>query len=158
MFGLFGSGYTVNVKGKKLISYKCSRSGDMTGGHDSTEVYIDGDETYIRHSSSECWNEDAAVVRYKADKAVLKEIEAVFRKYKMNRWHGKKFTRIFVADGASTSYDFRFDDGKNVRFSSQLYPDIYRNKLKRIDEVINDFRNKAVAEPTIVVDISQEKE
>ena len=69
-----------------------------------------------------------------------------------------KFTRIFVADGASTSYDFRFDDGKNVRFSSQLYPDIYRNKLKRIDEVINDFRNKAVAEPTIVVDISQEKE
>ncbi|MGN0687454.1 MAG: hypothetical protein ACI4KA_05050, partial [Oscillospiraceae bacterium] len=83
MFGLFGRGKAPDVKNKSLISFRYSCAGGMTGGHSTTEISVIDGEVILTYSNTEWWHEDDSVTKYRLDKAVLTEIESVFRKYKM---------------------------------------------------------------------------
>lgn len=150
MLGLFGCGETPDVKDKQLISYSFFSGGGMTGGGSSTSIALIDGEVILTDSRTGWWYEDAAITEYKLDQAVLAEIEHVFRKYHMQRWHQKKFSDLFVADGESYSYSFTFDDGTNVFFSSQVYPAFYSRKLSEIREVIETYKASGALEPGLV--------
>lgn len=158
MFGLFGCSKTPNAKNKELISYAYSSGGDMTGGGNSTEISIIDGDVILTYSDTEWWYDDADITEYKLDKAVLTDIESVFRKYKMQKWNDKNFTDMFVADGASYSYLFKFDDGTRVSFSSQIYPAFYSEKLVEIDKVIEQYKKKGTLEPGLVTREKNEEE
>ena len=150
MFGLFGCSKVPDVKNKELISYVHSSGGGMNGGGNSTEISIVDDEVILTYSNAEWWYNDDDITEYKLDKAVLSDIESVFRKYKMQNWNHKKFTDMFVADGPSVSYSFRFEDGTGVSFSSQIYPVSYGRKLAEIDNVIEQYKARGTLEPGLV--------
>ena len=150
IFGLFGCSKVPNVKNKELISYVYSSGGGMNGGGNSTEISIIDGEVILTYSDTEWWYEDDDITEYKLDKAVLADIESVFRKYKMQNWNDKKFTDMFVADGPSYSYSFKFEDSIRVSFSSQVYPVSYSKKLAEIDKVIEQYKERGTLEPGLV--------
>lgn len=158
MFGLFGCSKAPDVKNKELVSYIYSSGGGMTGGGNSTEINIVGDEVILTYSHKEWWYNDAHITEYKVDKAVLSDIESVFRKYKMQNWNNKKFSDMFVADGPSYSYSFKFDDNTGVSFSSQVYPVSYSEKLAEIDKVIEQYKESAALQPGLVTREKTEEE
>ena len=138
------------LKNKELISYRYASGGGMTGGGNSTEISIVDGEVILTYSEKEWWYEDNAITEFKLDKAVLTDIESVFRKYKMQNWNNKKFSDMFVADGASYSYSFQFEDNTSVSFSSQVYPVSYSEKLAAFDKVIEQYRERGALEPGLV--------
>ena len=150
MAGLFGCSKVPNVENKELISYVYSSGGDMTGGGNSTEISIIDGDVILTYSDKEWWYDDYDITEYKLDKAVLADIESVFRKYKMQNWNDKKFTDMFVADGPSYSYSFKFEDSTRVSFSSQVYPVSYSAKLAEIDKVIEQYKERGTLEPGLV--------
>lgn len=68
----------------------------------------------------------------------------------MQNWHRKNFSDLFVADGESTSYSFTFEDGTEVSFSSQIYPEFYSRKLSEIKEIIEQYKTSGTLEPGLV--------
>ena len=124
---------------KDLKEYCYSSSGDMVGSSYSKKVSVaDNNHAIIEISQSEAWNVDPSVTKYLVDVKVLSDIEEVFTRYHMYRWNNKKFSNIFVADGATMHYSFTFED-KYISFSSQVFPVRYRSRLGEIDEIINKY-------------------
>ncbi len=158
MFMLFGCRKVPNVKNKELVSYVYSSSGGMSGGGNFTEISIINDEVILTYSDKEWWYDDYDVVEYKLDKSVLADIESVFTKYNMQKWNGRKFTDMFVADGPSYSYSFKFEDGTRVSFSSQVYPKSYGDKLAEIDKVIEQYRERGTLESGLVTEEKTDEE
>ena len=158
MFGLFGFRKVPNVKNKRLISYVHSSGGCMSGGGNSTEISIIDGEVILTYSYTEWWYDDNDITEYKLDKAVLTDIESVFRKYRMQNWNGRKFTNMFVADGSSYSFSFKFDNSTRVSFSSQIYPASYRKKLAEIHKVIEQYKEGGTLEPGLVTKKKNDEE
>ena len=150
MFGLFGCSTDSKVTDKKLVSYQNSSGGDMNGGRHSTLISIVDGEVILTDSGKSWWYEDEKIAEYRLDPAVLSEIERIFRKYNMQTWDHKKFTDMFVADGASYSYTFGFENNSWISFSSQIYPTPYARKLSEIIQVVEDYREKGTPEPGLV--------
>lgn len=128
----------VSIHGQQLYKYSYSSGGGMNGGYHRETVKRYGDQALISIQSADWYLQDPVVTEYKTDAAVLDELEAVVRKYKMNFWHRKKFTNEFVFDGESESYHFNFDDA-SIWFSSQIYPLRYAKKLAELDHVIEKY-------------------
>ena len=78
--------------------------GGMNGGYNRMTVTQDGDFAVIATSEAEWHGDEPKEKKYTVSAEILNELEAVVRKYKMNNWHGKKFTDIFVCDGESESF------------------------------------------------------
>lgn len=150
MVRVFRSGKVPSVKNKELISYRYSCAGDMNGGCTSMELGIIDGGVILTYAHTAWWYEDADILEYKLDSAVLPAVERIFRKYKMQKWNQKKFTNVFVADGPHHSYSFQFQDYTRVSFSSQLYPGAYGRKLSEIDRVIDEYRNQGTLESGLV--------
>ncbi len=163
IMGLFGCGKnTDNTKEQDekqpLTSFTYSSGGGMSGGGDSLKIYTEGDTTYMSIASSEWWYEDDKVTEYIVEREALDKIEAVFKKYGMKKWHNKVFTNMFVDDGPSYSYDFRFGKRDGVHFSSQIYPSEYRKKLDPIHDVIDECKKTGKLLPGLVTkEISEEE-
>lgn len=151
MSGLFGIKKNIKLKNQNLVLYEESVSGDMVGSKRSVRVHIIGEEAFISFANSGAWYEDSTVTEYKVDRKILEDINTTFRKHKMQFWDGKKFTKLFVADGASTSYRFEFDGNESVRFSSQIYPPVYRTKLKEISDIVSEYRKSGELMPGLLV-------
>lgn len=152
MFHLLGCGKTQGgTKGRELISYSYSSGGGMEGGHFYEEINLVGDEAIYTTGKSEWWYEDNTITEYSLNREVLSEIADIYDKYKMEDWEGKQFSNIFIADGENYSYSFEFDDSQRTYFSSQMYSDKYRSKLKEIDDVIKKYMESAVKLPGLVV-------
>ncbi len=126
------------MKKAALDGYSYTRSGNMVGAYYCEEIRRGGEYAVLSITSAARHNEERKVSEYRIGAEVLPEIEAVFRKNHMKRWAHRKFTRIFVADGASKSYRFTFGE-KVVSFSSQIYPERYRKPLEEIDEIIRIY-------------------
>lgn len=148
--GLFGFGGANTKSDTGLTGFSYSSGGGMNGGSSSTEVYTLNDEVYLLKSYSSMWYEDNTITEYTVDKAILEEIEAVFNKHGMKKWHNKKFTNDFVYDGESYSYRFYFKDDDDVWFSSQIYPTKYREKLNEIHDIISKYEKDAKPVPGLV--------
>lgn len=150
MTGLFGCGKADDVKNKNLVSYRYSSGGGMTGGSSSEEINIIDGKVVLTYSDAEWWYEDATVKEYIIDAAVLQDIEKLFRKYRLKNKNGKRFNGVFVADGPSYCYLFKFGDGTEVSFSAQVYPVSFNSKLNEIRNVILKYREKGLLTPGLV--------
>lgn len=157
MLTMLGCGKTVK-KSHKLISYESSSGGGMEGGGRSTEVRISDGEVILAESVQKMWYTDEEVREYRVDAQILQEIEAVFRRYHINRWHGKRFTKMFIADGESYSYSFDFEGNESIYFSSQYYPARYRNILGRFDVILDRYRTEGELLPGLVTEELSEED
>ncbi len=148
---MFINGNYVRVKGQLLNSYEEASGGGMNGGHKALSIERFDDKYALYTVEESTWyNEDPKVNEYLIDVKVLDDIQTIFTKYKMNFWNRKKFTNMFVTDGASYSYNFIFES-KSVYFSSQIYPLRYRNKLEKIDEAIAAYTSDMKLLPGLIV-------
>ena len=125
----------VNIKNQKLNEFQYYSGGGMTGGYYRQVIKRCDDTAVITIEKAEFHNDEPIKVEHVVDVALLDDIEKIVRKHKMNHWHNKKFTNMFVADGESVGYSFVFDDSI-IRFSSQIYPPQYTRKLKEIKDIM----------------------
>ena len=134
----------VSIKGQQLVKYEYYSGGGMTGGyHRETVKKYDDTSAVITTEKAEWHNDEPEITEYKVDIAIMDELEKIIRKQKMNFWHRKKFSNVFIADGESMGYTFTFDDAE-IDFSSQHYPAQYRNKLQKLDETVDAYLKNAV--------------
>lgn len=131
-------GKYINIRGQKLNKYTCSSGGGMTGGYYIETIKRHEDQAIISIKSAEWHSQEPMVMEYLTDASVLDELETVIRKCKMNFWHRKKFTNMFISDGESTSYHFNFDNA-DISFSSQIYPMKYGKKLNMLDSIVKKY-------------------
>lgn len=139
----------VNISGQHLNGYVYSTGGGMTGGYHRNTVKRYDDSALISIESAEWHSQDPTIEEYLVDDTVLDELEAVVRQHKMNHWNHKKFTNMFVSDGESESYSFDFDEN-SISFSSQIYPENYRNKLTELDRIVDKFIKNGEKLPGLV--------
>ena len=141
-----------NKAGSKnpLTNYNYHSGGDMCGSHHS-ETVMPFNETHARISISHAnWHfEDPKADEYLVDIEIMKKLEDVFRKYSMEKWNNKKFTDMFVCDGASYGYSFRFGDRSCIGFSSQIYPKKYSEKLQEFHDIVNAYIEKGEKLPAL---------
>lgn len=161
MFGCsngFSSEELKEIKNSPLNRFSYSMSGGMNGGHDSVSVKkVDESNVIISTSKSNYYYEESDVKEYLVSVDVLKDIEAIFRKNKMEKWNNKKFTDMIVYDAPSSSYSFIFGDKYTyVSFSSQMYPDKYGVALNQIHDVIDSYIASAKLLPGLVLDTVEE--
>lgn len=130
----------INIKGQKLNEYYYSVGGGMTGGYYRKKIKRNGTNAIISTEEASFHNEEPVKSESIVEAAVLDEIEAVVRKYRMNFWNRKKFTNMFISDGESESFSFCFDEN-SISFSSQIYPQKYGDKLKEIKEIVNKYES-----------------
>lgn len=153
---LFGKFFGIEKEELKSYQYRCG--GDMLGSSYSKSVQeYDDDSALITIQSSEWYGDDGAVKEYLVDREILNELKAVFVKYHMKNWDNKKFTKMFVADGASHSYSFDFETD-SVSFSSQIYPEKYSVKLKILDEIVDKYLRDTESLPGLVTEDAANKD
>lgn len=152
---LFGKFFRIEKEGLKRYQYSCG--GNMPGSSYSKSVQEYGtDSALITIRSSEWHGDDGAVKEYLVDREILNELKAVFVKYHMKNWDNKKFTNMFIANGASHSYSFDFETD-SVSFSSQIYPEKYSAKLKNLSEVVDKYLRHAEPLPGLVTEDAANK-
>lgn len=147
-----------SISNKKLLAYRESSGGDMQGGYSSVSVATVDGMVILTYSDSKWHYEDQNIKEYCLDPGVFNDLDKVIRKYKINTWNGKKFSNVFVADGASYSYSFDYEGGVRISFSSQMYPASYSNKLKELHSVIDKYKEKATPLPGLVTKEKKEEE
>lgn len=146
LFGKFAG-----IKEEKLESYAYGSGGDMLGSSYSESVLeYNEDSALITIMQSKWHGDDGTVKEYLVDKEILDELKTVFIKYHMKNWDNKKFTNMFIADGASRSYRFIFET-KSVSFSSQYYPEKYASKLAELDAILDKYLKKATPLPGLLI-------
>lgn len=146
LFGKFAG-----IKEEKLESYAYGSGGGMLGGSYSESVLdYNEDSALITIMQSKWHGDDGTVKEYLVDKEILDELKTVFIKYHMKNWDNKKFTNMFIADGASRSYRFIFEI-KSVSFSSQYYPEKYASKLAELDAILDKYLKKATPLPGLLI-------
>lgn len=153
---LFGK--IAGIEKEKLTGYQYSSGGDMSGRSYSESVCEYDENSALVTIMQRNWHgDDGTVKEYRVDKEILDELKAVFVKYHMKNWRNKKFTNMFVADGASYSYSFDFETD-SVSFSSQIYPEKYSVKLKNLDEVVDKYLKNAELLPGLVPEDAANKD
>lgn len=131
-------GHYVNIRSQHLNTYSYSSGGGMNGAYHEESVKRYGDGALIRIETAQWYAQDPTVTEYLTDAAVLDELEAVIRRHRMNFWHNKEFTRMFVYDGETESYHFGFDE-ECISFHSQIYPLRYARKLAELDRIVDKY-------------------
>ena len=145
------------IEKEELKRYKYSCGGDMLGSSYSKSVQEYGSASaLITIRSTEWHGDDGTVKEYLVDREILNELKAVFIKYHMKNWDNKKFTNMFIADGASHSYSFDFETD-SVSFSSQIYPEKYSAKLKNLNEVVDKYLRDVELLPCLVTEEAANK-
>lgn len=146
------------VSDQPLIAYEYYSGGGMEGGYHSESIKkIDNGKAYICIEKSKAWNMDPVIQEYLVEDTILDELEAIILKEGMNEWHEKVFTDEIVYDAGSESYRFVFEKDI-VSFTSQIYPKNVRDKLSKLDAVIDSYVNQAVQLPSLVNDREVKKE
>ena len=141
-----------------LTGFCYSYGGNMCGNsHREYVVPFDSEHAKISISHANWYYEDPAVSEYLVDIDIMNKLEAVFRKYSMEKWHGKKFTDIFVCDGESYSYGFDFEKA-HISFSSQVFPGKYHEKLDELHKILGEYIEKGERLPYLLQNTVQEGE
>ncbi|MBQ0042970.1 MAG: hypothetical protein KBS85_06635 [Lachnospiraceae bacterium] len=135
---MIGTHY-VGIQGKQLSEFSYYIGGDMLGSfYEESVKKVDDSQAIITISKAESHNQELQKKEYRVDISVLTELESIIRKNHMNFWNRKKFTNMFIADGASKGYRFVFEN-KTIGFSSQIYPQRYLRKLQKLNSIINEY-------------------
>ena len=141
-----------------MTKFSYHYGGNMCG-NSHTETVMPVDEKHARISISHAdWHyETPKVSEYLTDIGIMDELEHVFHKHSMERWHGKKFTNMFVCDGESYSYEFEFGKAY-ISFSSQIYPKKYSEKLDELHEVVKKHLENAEKLPYLLAEEVKEED
>ena len=146
LFGEFAG-----IQKQALVSFHMGSGGDMNGSSHNIDVKAyDDSHALITVSGKDWYFKDPEISEYLVDIAVLEEIRSVFLKYHMQNWDNKEFSKVFVADGASYSYGFYFEEA-SVGFSSQSYPYKYFKKLSEFDDIVSRYIDSAELLPGLIL-------
>lgn len=139
----------VSISGRRLDCYSHGFGGGMSGGYCRQTVRrcasdsVEGaGRAEIVIEKAEWHNQDPEIRRYLTDAAVMDELEKIIRRYRMNFWNRKKFTDMFICDGENEDYCFDFERA-TVSFSSQFYPPVYRDKLRKLNDVVEEYMRRS---------------
>lgn len=140
----------VSIRGQRLNEYCYSSGGGMNGGYNSETVKRYDDAHALITVERAAWHhQDPEVKEYLVDALILDELEGVVRQYRMNFWNRKEFSRIFICDGETDGYSFRFDEN-DISFSSQVYPAQYRSKLQKLHDTVAKYLQDATVLPGLI--------
>lgn len=130
----------LSTKDAQMTGFVYSSGGGMTGGFSRMSITASDDKNAKIVSEGKDWHNSKPVQNERlVQRTVLDEIETVFRQNNMEEWQGKVFTDFFVCDGPSYNYYFTFDNGAQIQFSSQVFPEPYSGILREIDEIIKKY-------------------
>lgn len=130
-------------KNAKLTEYSYHQGGDMIGSSYREAVRLNKDGSVsLKLERAETYDAPVEITEYSVKPEVLTELFRVFLQYRMDRWHNKRFTDEFVCDGETMGYSFAFDTAAEVRFSSQLFPAEYGDKLRALQRIIENAKEE----------------
>lgn len=136
----------------ELLAYEWSCGGNENGNSHEIDVKaLDDGTVVLSYSDMEWYGQDPEIEEYAVDPQILKELETVFRTYKMHSWQGKTFTDEFICDGETESYYFRFSNGDSVWFSSQIFDRKTAEKLQEFDEIIKSYKASGTRLPGLLL-------
>lgn len=143
---MFGKHF-VGIGGQRLNRYEYTRGGGMSGGYTRMTVErADDRHALVTQEKADGHSDEPVVERYLVDVSVMDRLARIIRRCHMNFWHGKQFTDLFVCDGESKTYRFRFDSSE-ISFTSQIYPRRYADKLCLLNDIIRDYIGTAAKLP-----------
>lgn len=133
---------------RPLTRFTYGTAGDMRGSTYSEDITpYDDTRALLTVRSKEYYAADEIVERYLLDAAVLPELERVFRSRGMRLWQHRRIGRMFIADGASKSYSFRFGNGKVFSFSAQYYPGLYGLGVRALRSTVRKYTKEKIPLP-----------
>lgn len=136
----------------KLISTSTVSSGSMNGGRSETSIKrIDNNKALYSIYEQDFHSSPVVVKEYYIDATTLDKIKEVFDKYDLQEYPKLKKSEIIVLDAAITSYEYKFENGDNIYFSSNLnLPSKFQNTKAEIKDILNKAIENGEKLPNIV--------
>jgi len=136
----------------KLISTSTVSSGSMNGGRSETSIKrIDDNKALYSIYEQDFHSSPVVVKEYYIDATTLDKIKEVFDKYDLQEYPKLKKSEILALDAATTSYEYQFENGDNIYFSSDLnLPSKFQNTKAEIKDILNKAIENGKKLPNIV--------
>lgn len=136
----------------KLIFTSTISSGSMNGGRSETSIErVDDNKALYSIYNQPSHSSPVDIKEYYIDATTLDKIKAIFDKYDLQEYPKLKKSKIFAHDAATTSYEYKFENGDNIYFSSDLdLPRKFQDAKTEIKDILNKARENGEKLPNIV--------
>lgn len=136
----------------KLIFISTISSGSMNGGRSETSIErVDDNKALYSIYDQPSHSSPVDIKEYYIDATTLDKIKAIFDKYDLQEYPKLKRSEIFAHDAATTSYEYKFENGNNIYFSSDLdLPRKFQAAKTEIKDILNKARENGEKLPNIV--------
>ena len=136
----------------KLIFTSTISSGSMNGGRSETSIErVDDNKALYSIYNQPSHSSPVGIKEYYIDATTLDKIKAIFDKYDLQEYPKLKKSKIFAHDAATTSYEYKFENGDNIYFSSDLdLPRKFQDAKTEIKDILNKARENGEKLPNIV--------
>ena len=136
----------------KLIFTSTISSGSMNGGRSETSIErVDDNKALYSIYNQPSHSSPVDIKEYYIDATTLDKIKAIFDKYDLQEYPKLKRSEIFAYDAATTSYEYKFENGDNIYFSSDLnLPRKFQDAKTEIKDILNKARENGEKLPNIV--------
>ena len=136
----------------KLIFTSTISSGSMNGGRSETSIErVDDNKALYSIYEQPSHSSPVDIKEYYIDATTLDKIKAIFDKYDLQEYPKLKRSEIFAYDAATTSYEYKFENGDNIYFSSDLdLPRKFQDAKTEIKDILNKARENGEKLPNIV--------
>ena len=136
----------------KLIFTSTISSGSMNGGRSETSIErVDDNKALYSIYDQPSHSSPVDIKEYYIDATTLDKIKAIFDKYDLQEYPKLKRSEIFAHDAATTSYEYKFENGDNIYFSSDLdLPRKFQDAKNEIKDILNKARENGEKLPNIV--------
>lgn len=136
----------------KLIFTSTISSGSMNGGRSETSIErVDDNKALYSIYDQPSHSSPVDIKEYYIDDTTLDKIKAIFDKYDLQEYPKLKRSEIFAHDAATTSYEYKFENGDNIYFSSDLdLPRKFQDAKTEIKDILNKARENGEKLPNIV--------
>ncbi len=135
-----------------LTSVSFSRGGDMLGSHHAMSVKAKGDKAWVCYENAAWHNQVPEIEEYLVPVALLGDIKTIFNEQKLAKCEKAPKSKIFVCDGATSSYRFCFSK-RCIHFSTtQELPDGAYAALQNISTCVADACQKGERLPGLALE------
>ena len=135
-----------------LIFISTISSGSMNGGRSETSIErVDDYKALYSIYDQPSHSSPVDIKEYYIDATTLDKIKVVFDRYDLQEYPKLKRSEIFAYDAATTSYEYKFENGDNIYFSSDLdLPRKFQDAKTEIKDILNKARENGEKLPNIV--------